>query len=242
MHRPIEAQRSLDRVALRQHEVLRLHECEAVRDQVLALRDHWTPRSEAGRFSTLGAAAYLDAPDRHEAYVGAARALNPLLWESFRWLYERVRKGFEEALARPVSYDDQCALPGFHIFVLFGQDQSLDKPAARAHFDLQWMHAMPGSQPEETLSFTLLIEEPSGGSSMEIWQAHMRAVPPSFDALKYASDCPSRTLRYCRGHMVVHDGLLLHAIGRASIAAPEGYRITFQGHGVKVFGCWKLYW
>ena len=28
--------------------------------------------------------------------------------------------------------------------------------------------------------------------------------------------------------MVVHDGLLLHAIGHALVAAPEGYRITVK--------------
>jgi hypothetical protein len=221
--------------------VLRPKECEAVRERVVALREHWTRRSE-GDFFTLGAAAYLDAPARLDAYTKIAQTLNPVLRENFEWLYERVRGGLEQVLGQPVSYTCECALPGFHIFLFSGDDQSSDRPATRAHFDLQWMHAMPGHPPEETLSFTLLVEEPSGGSSMEIWPAHKNAVPSNFNALQYAATHSSRTLRYSPGYMVVHDGLLLHAIGQASIAAPRGTRITLQGHGARSSEGWKLYW
>jgi hypothetical protein len=242
MHPSIVSQRSPDHIVVSQHEVLRLQECETTRDRVFALREHWTERSEAGSFFTLGAAAYLDAPAHRDIYIRAAQASNPVLRGSFEWLYERMRRGFEELLGQPVSYDDECALPGFHIFVFQGGDQSQDKPAGRAHFDLQWLHAIPGCRPEETLSFTLPIEEPSGGSSMEIWPAHYTTVKIDFNALQYAATYPSRALRYSRGQMVVHDGLLLHAIGCASISAPKGHRITLQGHGIKVSDRWKLYW
>jgi len=236
-------QSSLDRSAVSQHEVLYSRECDAIRDEVLALSDQWTPRGKGGDFLTLGVAAYLDAPGQRDAYLAAGKAMNRLLHEKFGWLYERVRKGFEDVLEQPVMYDVECPLPGFHIFVYRGGDQSNDKPSTRAHFDLQWMHAMPGgSRPEETLSFTLPIEEPTGGSSLEIWPARCDAIPPDFDAQRYAASVRSQTLRYSRGLMVVHDGLLLHAIGVASIATPKGFRITFQGHGVKVAGRWKLYW
>ena len=233
---------SPDSIVVNQHEVLRLQECETTRDRVFALREHWTPRAESGDFFTLGAAAYLDAPAHRETYLRAAKAFNPVLRGNFEWLYERLRSGFEELLGQPVSYHDECALPGFHVFVYQGEDHSNDKPSSRAHFDLQWLHAMPGCRPEETLSFTLLIDEPSGGSSMEIWPAHHNAVHAGFNALQHAATYPSQTLRYSRGHMLVHDGLLLHAIGRASIAAPKGHRITFQGHGTKFSHGWKLYW
>lgn len=234
--------RPLNHSVVHQHEVLRPQECESVRDRVISLREHWTQRSDAGDFFTLGAAAYLDAPTRRDAYITTAQTLNSVLRENFEWLYERVRDGFEQVLGQPVSYTCDCALPGFHIFVFSGDDQSSDRPATRAHFDLQWMHAMPGPPPEETLSFTLLVEEPSGGSSMEIWPAHKNAVRANFNALQYAAAQPSTTLRYSRGYMVVHDGLLLHAIGRASIAAPKGTRITLQGHGARTSEGWKFYW
>jgi hypothetical protein len=241
-HESIAQRRSLEPNVVSQHEVLRPAECDAARDQVLALKRHWQPRSKQGHFFTLGVASYLDAAGRHAAYLEEAREINRILRANFDWLCERVRAGFETLLGQPVSYSEACALPGFHIFRYDGGDQSGDLPSGRAHFDMQWTHAMPGCRPEETLSFTLPIEEPSGGCSLAIWPVHLDTVKPGFDAVAYAANTPSQTLRYARGHMVVHDGLLLHAIGTASIAAPKGYRITFQGHGAKVSGNWKLYW
>jgi hypothetical protein len=236
-------QSAIDRSSVSQHEVLRFEECATIRDQVLALEDKWMPRGEGGDFFTLGVAAYLDAPGQRDAYLKAAKETNPLLREKFCWLYERVRSGFEDLLGEPAFYDGECPLPGFHIFTYRGTDRSNDQPASRAHFDMQWMHAMPpGCRPAETLSFTLPIEEPSGGCSLEIWPVHCNSVPLDFDARKYAASSRSKTLRYSRGLMVVHDGLLLHAIGVGSVAAPVGYRITFQGHGVRVSEGWKLYW
>jgi hypothetical protein len=242
MEHPSTRSYSLEPAVVSEHEVLRLQECEAVLDQVFALKENWKSRSDGGGFFTLGVASYLDAVGRHEAYVKEAREMNPILRANFDWLNERVRKGFEDLLGQPVSYGEECALPGFHIFKYDGGDLSGDRPSSRAHFDLQWMHAMPGARPEETLSFTLPIQEPPDGCSLEIWPVHSDAILRGFDALKYAASRPPQTLRYTRGRMVVHDGLLLHAIGHASVAAPEGYRITFQGHGVKVSGGWKLYW
>lgn len=241
-HQLIAGQHSSDPMVVSQHEVLRLWECEAVRDQVLALKHHWKSRSERGHFFTLGAASYLDAVNRRDAYLKEAREINPVLRENFGWLCERIRKGFEDLLGQPVAYDDECALPGFHIFIFDGVDQTNDQPSSRAHFDMQWMHAIPKCRPERTLSFTLSIEEPSGGCSLAIWPIHFDTIQPGFDALRYAASRLSQTLQYRRGHMVVHDGLLLHAIGRGSIAAPKGNRITFQGHGARMSESWKLYW
>jgi len=234
--------RRVDSTVVTQHDVLKSHECDKIRDQVLDLRKYWKQRSDMGRFFTLGAAAYLDAVGRRDAYLQEARDYNQILRSNFDWLWERIRMGFEESLAAPVSLDPQCALPGFHIFIFEGEDQTGDRPSSRAHFDLQWFHAQPGSRPEETLSFTLLVEEPLGGSSLEIWPVHHDAIGTGFDTRKYAASRPSQTLQYARGRMIVHDGLLLHAIGRASIATPKGYRITFQGHGAKISGTWRLYW
>jgi hypothetical protein len=241
-HQSMVGQRSWHPTVVSLHEVLRIRECEAVRDRVLSLKKHWMSRSEGGHFFTLGVASYLDAVGRHDAYLKEAREINPILRANFDWLCERIRKGFEDLLGQPVSYSEECALPGFHIFIFDGGDQTNDQPSSRAHFDMQWMHAMPRCRPEETLSFTLPIEEPAGGCSLAIWPMHFDAVHPGFDALSYAARRPPQTLPYTRGHMLVHDGLLLHAIGRASTATPKGYRITFQGHGAKAAENWKLYW
>jgi hypothetical protein len=185
----------------------------------------------------------MDAPRERGLYLEAAKAANPLLSSSFDWLHERVRQFFEEFLGEPVFFDLEYALPGFHIFALDGTDHSHDNVAARAHFDLQWMHAIPGLDPTGTLSFTLPIEEPSGGASLAIWHTRYEdALRLGFTAVQYASKHPPRTVTYARGRLVVHDGLILHAIGRSSVSAPEGFRITLQGHGVRLPSGWLLYW
>jgi hypothetical protein len=229
-------------VPLSQHDILDSAECEDAAECVLALRSRWSVRTE-GSFYTLGAASYMDATKQHAAYSAAAAVTNPILEESFDWLLERVREFFEELLGETVSYDTRYALPGFHIFVLRGEDRSQDNVAARAHFDLQWMHAIQGSEPSGTLSFTLPVREPTGGASMEIWPARYQdAVRLGIVASQYAASHSSQTVWYSPGRIVVHDGYVLHAIGRAGVAAPKGMRITLQGHGVRLPRGWILYW
>jgi|ERR1700733_832630 hypothetical protein len=227
---------------LTQHCLLDTDECETVRNELLALRDYWSPRSGGG-FFTLGAAAYLDAVPHHSVYLDAANAINPVLCRSFGLLLERVRRFFETSLGNGAFFDMRYALPGFHIFVFDGSDRSGDDPAPRAHFDLQWMHAIPGRTPSETLSFTLLIEEPSGGASLAVWGARCEdVVKLGVTSIEYASIRPPETVTYARGGIVIHDGLILHAIGSPSVSSPKGYRITLQGHGVRLPQGWLLYW
>jgi hypothetical protein len=42
--------------------------------------------------------------------------------------------------------------------------------------------------------------------------------------------------------MVIHDGLILHAIGAAGDTCPIGRRITLQGHGIRFEKGSRLYW
>lgn len=228
--------------AVTQHRLLSSAECETVRNQLMALKEYWSPRWGGGAF-TLGAAAYIDAVPQHSVYLEAAKAANPVLCRFFGRLLERIRQFFEESLGDAAFFDPRYAVPGFHIFVLDGGDQSRDDPATRAHFDLQWMHAIPGHIPSETLSFTLLIEAPSGGASMATWNARYRDIGGlGCTPIEYAFKHPPQTIAYGRGLIVVHDGFTLHAIGGSPVAAPEGHRITLQGHGVRLTQGWLLYW
>lgn len=227
-----------------QHNVLTTLECAETRDRVLALRDHWTPRDNR-RFFTLGAASYRDAVGKHAQYLKAAKVTNPLLQKSFEWLHERLRLFFEDLLGEAVMFDPRYALPGFHIFVFRSSVvcRSRENVAAAAHFDLQWMNAISGTVPKQTLSFTLPVELPLGGASLEIWRLrYQQALRPGFSTPDYALRHPSRTVRYRRGRIVVHDGLTLHGIGRGSVARSKGFRITLQGHGVRFSKGWMLYW
>jgi|HubBroStandDraft_6_1064221.scaffolds.fasta_scaffold02877_9 hypothetical protein len=227
---------------LSEHELIGATECAAIAHRVLGLRSHWTRRS-SGEFYSLGAASYLDATRGPEPYLAAARVTNKLLLDHFGGLYDRIVAFFRELLDEEVSLDVERAAPGFHVFVLRGEDRSGDNPARRAHFDHQWRLAYPGARPEGTLSFTLAIATPSGGAGMALWP--LRCDQPD----RSSRDAWSRTLEqtpqlvpYAPGRMVLHDGLMLHAIGAAPAARATGHRITLQGHGVRFGGQWRLYW
>jgi hypothetical protein len=207
---------------------------------VIGLREQWIRR---GSFHTLGAASYVDATGKVGAYATAAKRSNPILRASFSALHQRIAAFFTAFLGEPVFFDDATALPGFHVFFVAGEAASRAAIAGRAHFDLQWIHALPDRPPEATLSFTLPIEEPAGGSSMAIWPARYQdslALGISVRDLAMAHE--PQVLAYSKGEIVVHDGFTLHAIGGPLASPSTGHRITLQGHGARFPEGWLLYW
>jgi hypothetical protein len=78
---------------------------------------------------------------------------------------------------------------------------------------------------------------------MEIWHArYSDAVRLGFSGREYAKKYRSQMIPYRNGRIVVHDGLVLHAIGRAPTKNPQGLRVTLQGHGILMPKGWMLYW
>ena len=231
-----------EKAPLSQHDLLTAAECASIARRVRALRSRWTQRSSGGFFS-LGAASYLDAAVDTATYLTAARASNPVLRERFGDVLQSMLAFFRDLLDEDVTLDEERAIPGFHVFVLRGEDRGDDDPAPRAHFDLQWQLAYPGARPDSTLSFTLAIETPIGGAGMAIWP--LRFDDPTcfdMDVRLEALRRPPQVVSYAPGRLVLHDGLVLHAIGPVGTPRPTGMRITMQGHGVRLGGSWRLYW
>jgi hypothetical protein len=215
-------------------------ECAETVRRVVTLRDRWTVRSNSGIF-TLGATTYIDGASSQDCYLAAASQTNSILSDAFGDLYDAVQAFLECVLAEPVSYDARLALPGFHIFLF--EHEADNRVAQRAHFDLQFRQAVPGLKPEATLSFTLPLEQPSGGAGMAVWPfRYEEAVRLSLSGSTFAAEHPCEHVSYQPGRMVLHDGLLLHAIGATYAASPTGRRITLQGHGIRSAGRWTIYW
>ncbi len=224
-----------------QHRMLDAAQCAELSRRVLGLSGDWVRRGLG--FYSLGTAAYLDAPQSHAEYLERAHDTNPVLRANFADIHELVRTFFDERLAEPVRLTEDRAVPGFHVFEYDGSSCEFDRPATRAHFDLQWMIALPGRPPTATLSFTLAIEQPSGGAALEVWPLrYEEALSLGAPSADYADAHPSRRIAYTCGCMAVHDGHLLHAIGKSEIPNPVGRRITLQGHGALLDGVWVLYW
>jgi hypothetical protein len=228
-------------IPLTQHELFSAAECRDIQRRVLSVRDHWIIRSDG--FYSLATAAYLDAPGRRHEYLKSARESNPLLVAGFADVYSVIVRFFEDFFFAPVVIAEELAVPGFHIFEFGQPGPKNDYASARAHFDLQWLDAFPGTYPAATVSFTVAIEQPPDGAAMQVWPLRYGdfagiSVPVS----EWAAAQPSRRLPYTDGGITIHDGNILHAIGGRRQAEPPGRRLTLQGHGAEVDGTWVLYW
>jgi hypothetical protein len=225
------------------HDFLDESECVETVRRINRMQDRWTARSKFGDSFTLGAAAYLDARGSRENYLAAAAQTNPALCEVFGDLYDGLRGFLESLLAEPVIYDECLAMPGFHIFAYDGSVLVDDNVGERAHFDMQFSQIIPGWAPEATLSFTLPLQQPSGGSGLAVWSLDYEdTIRRELYVGSWAAENPWTLVRYETGRMGLHDGRLLHALVRSPSPTPKGLRITLQGHGVRHDGRWTLYW
>jgi hypothetical protein len=224
--------------------------------RVNSLRDRWTRRSDG--FFTLGAVSFLDATGSPDSYLAAAAQANSLLSTAFDDLYGSLLGFMAHVLDEPVGYGEDLALPGFQVFEFDGQplgsrrlqdfqglDLGEDSAAKRAHFDVQFLLAAPGLTPEATVSFTLPLQQPSGGAGLAFWsldcaEAVQRNMSEA-DLVEFATRNAYERVGYQTGRMILHDGLLLHA-AMGGGTAPKGQRITLQGHGIRRAGHWTLFW
>ena len=233
-------------------QILTIDECASVYQEIAALWDHWLPRGETDSlFCTLGAAIYLDCGeyyDSQDTYWQKATRYNPLLEEKFGWLYERIQRHLESALEAPVTYRDDAALPGFHVWLAHAIPT---RSLVSLHCDLQYQHLKWESKSSidfsNTLSFTLPIQLPESGGGLDLSDCnHLEFLSiaqrnrmdwdliPRFRNSQYHP--------YQVGQMVIHSGYTLHRIAPTSIAKNTDKRVTLQGHGVLVDGTWQLYW
>jgi hypothetical protein len=218
-------------------------QCTKVVSDLLRLKDSWCKRSRYG-FWTLGTAAYLDAISDPQRYFESAAQTNQVLFDHFRYLLDQLKNIMSRALDAPCDYDRKYALPGFHIFQYNGEDR-LDAAylAQRAHFDRQFQLIMDESSVEETLSFTLLVEAPSCGAFLAVWPLTYRDSIANIGTIsKSAEEMKPYFLQYQLGHVLWHDGMILHALAPSGSDSCVGHRITLQGHGVRGKGTWLLYW
>jgi len=209
-------------------------------DQILSLKDYWQNRARSIveiPFYTLGAAEYLDleesGPEYYQKYLDT---MNPLLWESFQWLYQKTQNFFEDLYSAQFGYySEKAALPGFHIFL---DDDVFEIPLASRHCDLQYRQIdWQGMEYDKNLhiSFTAYIKLPASGGGMRVWDY-------TYDDLKDLSsdereakltESEFQVLHYDEGQIVLHNGHQFHQIAPTDMIQENDYRISFQGHAIK---------
>ncbi|QLE57058.1 RimK family alpha-L-glutamate ligase [Nostoc sp. TCL26-01] len=234
-------------------EIITTEQCAEVYSTIQDLKEHWLSRGqEPSAFFTLGTAAYLDflnISNFSGDYYPRAKQYNSLLQQHFAWLYELVRNSLEKQLQAPVSYHDDFALPGFHIW----QTPAIfTKSTASVHFDLQYQNLNWQNKDtidfRQTISFTLPIKLPHLGGGLNVWDLTYEELTNSRDPHDLGDIEVMQRLRnktfhpYTVGNIVLHGGHSLHQIGAIAKVYPDDERITLQGHGVYHNGRWLLYW
>lgn len=243
---------------------LSAEELPAIREQILDLKPHWVPRHPRGIYYTLGASNYWDLVCKSQGeYRSEAHRLNAILWERFTPLYQNLKRVLAEALAAPVVYDPDVALPGFHVFQgnslltdlrnvthnqWFRERDEPDQFINAIHCDTPHLCVMfgpHGIDKTRPLSFTGAISLPRAGSGLFTWDMTRdegQSIPDEqlLDALSHVA----KTYHpYNAGEIFMHGGLVYHQIARLENLLPGEERITLQGHLVlRDDGRWVPYW
>lgn len=210
------------------------------------LKSYWIKRDPWVPFYTLGAASYLDAVgNSRPTYYSKAKHDNPILWEHFKWLYERLSDKLARTLGEPIAYPPMLALPGFHIYLWC---LVFERPVFSIHRDLQYTlldwKSSTGIDFTRPISFTLAIKLPKSGGGLYIWNLdheEIRGLPrPEIDRLIGSR---KKTFHpYKAGKLILHSGHQVHQVAPMQNAQPDDERITLQGHGLLCQGTWQLYW
>lgn len=226
-------------------DVLDVRDCRAVQHTVHDLQAHWIKRSCEAPFYTLGSASYMDARDDYRHYQSLAKRYNPLLRRHLGWLYDRLAEVLSHHLGAPAIYDEEHALPGFHIYLGCGL---FERPVASIHYDSQYELLQWRDQDEadftDPRTFTLVIALPRNGGGLHYWDMH-------YEQWHARRQEPLRTLLaqrrrhyypYRLGTVVVHSGHTLHQVAPGRGLQIDDERITLQGHALRRGDRWELYW
>ena len=150
------------------------------------LCQYWIPRGTHDQqnihFHTLGVTSYIDASRDYESYIDGCEYFNPILMESFDWMYNIIIQKITEHFG-PAELFNQISIPGFHIF---GQKKNKqldissftcsDKyPCTSLHVDYPqyehglWKHFFKDIEWTNPLTCTLALELPHNGGGLYTW-------------------------------------------------------------------------
>jgi hypothetical protein len=191
---------------------------DEIADKVFRLQQHWISRSNEFEFYTLGRCAYLDG--KTPAYHEEIKTFNPILFKEFDSLYGIIIDYLSNQFDEPIAISDRLALPSFHIF--------MSNPFLLTHAGLwhqDYPHLTLGLGSVDPYTFTLAIKLPSGGAGMD-----------------YIEDGQQKYLPYTEKEIIGHVGNVLHRIAGLKTYVKGEYRITMQGHLIRLNGVLTMFW
>ena len=205
----------IDTIPLLDHET-----AQAFANQVKRREDLWIPR---GGFYTIGASAYLDAP---ELYPILCQYTNPVLdhlWNNLQYeVMDNLPKRFAPKTTRRVN---RTAIMGAHIFTPITNGVK-----GHIHTDAPYERINWGGEITNPFSFTLALEMPAVGGGMDWFTTCQQS--SLLDEQGVARSERTKHVRYEAGTLYVHDGLTPPRIANCGDMVAGEHRITLQGHGV----------
>jgi hypothetical protein len=189
-----------------------------IADKVFRLQQHWIPRSDKFPFYTLGRNAYLDG--KTPAYHEEIKTFNLVLLKDFGDTYRIIIDYLSDQFKEPIELNSSLAHPSFHIFI---SDPFLLTHAGLWHQDIP--HTTLGLDPIDPYSFTVAIKLPTGGAGID-----------------YVEDGLQKYMPYVEKGILGHDGKVLHRISSLKTYIPDEYRITMQGHLIRINGVLTMFW
>jgi hypothetical protein len=210
---------------------------------VFQLREHWIERSPG--FFTLGLALYKDGRASAGGELDVEES-NARLEKSFGPALADLKAFMARELEGEVEWGQGLPLPGYHIFDATALRPG--QPAGDAHFDIQYIWG-PFDEPVlDVVSVTVPIQVPASGTSLEYWPVDYAEFERLISGGTIASvgdaerHFPRHTVSYEPGKACVLRGLPLHRIGTTARVQATDYRITLQGHAVRLGERWIAYW
>ena len=189
-----------------------------IADKVFRLQQYWVPRSDEFPFYTLGRCSYLDG--KTPAYYEEIKTLNPILLKNFGDTYHIIIDYLSDQFKEPIELNSSLAHPSFHIFI---SDPFLLTHAGIWHQDIP--HTTLGLDPIDPYSFTVAIKLPTGGAGID-----------------YVEEGLQKYMPYVEKGILGQDGTILHRISSLKKYIPNEYRITMQGHLIRINGVLTMFW
>jgi hypothetical protein len=230
-------------VSVSSEPVLSAARLQGVLDGVFRLREHWIERSPG--FFTLGLALYKDGSALADGRLEVEES-NARLEESFGPALTDLKAFMSRELEGEVEWGHALPLPGYHIFDATGLRPG--EPTGDAHLDVQYVWGAFDEPVLDVVSVTVPIQVPAHGTSLEYWPVDYAELERLINIGTIADVADAE--RHFRRHEVSYEpgracvlrGLPLHRIGRTARVEPSDYRITLQGHAVRLGDRWIAYW
>lgn len=224
-------------------------ECADVCSGVMNLMPVWRkiawPKSRGkAPFYVLGYAAY-SCRNSMAGYRRGYESLNPVLWQNFSWVYERLQGLLSARLNARVVFRQDASLPGFHILLAHPIFVKVPNPW-HVDFDFELLRWKKSIDTDHVLAFTLPIALPKAGAALDVLDLRYKDVS-RYPRARWPSHAARAALKrsypHRLGRIMLQDGNSFHRIAPfKETPSTDEMRITLQGLAARQGRHWEIYW